>query len=210
MRSLRLSAVTVYADIFVGDSAVSNKRRTNESRKVTQEFEGFMASPKLGFNAKNPAARPGFVFVEAGAEECGLIFGDDRRRSVSVEQVGEPGLHLVFPQGTRPADKTAVGQRSRPTESAEIGIAVFGPDRPIGGEGIFDSAANRPAGAVVRTAPLPEEGHACRVDGVKLDVAVDAAEGDAAGGVDLAYLSLNSAQNHPIRAELGAGSGSHE
>jgi hypothetical protein len=110
MRSLRLSAVTVYADIFVGDSAASNKRRTNESRKVTQEFEGFMASPKLGFNAKNPAARPGFVFVEARAEECGLIFRDDRRRSVSVEQVGEPSLHLVFPQGTRPADKTAVGQ----------------------------------------------------------------------------------------------------
>jgi hypothetical protein len=26
----------------------------------------------------------------------------------------------------------------------------------------------------------------------------------------LAYLSLKSAQNHPIRAELGAGSGSHE
>jgi hypothetical protein len=102
--------------------------------------------------AKNPAARPGFVFVEAGAEECGLIFRDDRRRSVSFELVADPGLHLVFLQATLPVEKTALGKHSTPTDSAEIGKAVFGPDRPIVGESIFDSAADRPAGAGVRTA----------------------------------------------------------
>src|ERR1700730_10259145 len=92
------------------------------------------------------------VFVEAGAEECGLIFRDDRRRNVSLELVADPGLHLVFLQATVRAEKTAVGQHSTPTDSAEIGKAVFGPDRPIVGDGIFDSAADRPAGAGVRTA----------------------------------------------------------
>jgi hypothetical protein len=64
--------------------------------------------------AKNPAVRPGFVFVEAGAEECGLIFRDDRRRSVSLELVADAELHLVFLQATLPVDKTALGEHSNP------------------------------------------------------------------------------------------------
>jgi hypothetical protein len=36
---------------------------------------------------EKPGRRPGFVFVEAGAEARGLIFRDDRRRNVSLELV---------------------------------------------------------------------------------------------------------------------------
>ena len=125
-------------------------RPANQKRILAAPNSG--SKPPTLINAKNPAARPGFVFVEAGAEECGLIFRDDRRRSVSFELVGEPGLHLVFLQATVRVEKTALGKHSTPIDSAEIREAVLGSDRPIVGEGIFDSAADRPAGAGVRTA----------------------------------------------------------
>ena len=97
----------------------------------------------------NPNQKP-----EARIQPCGLIFGDDRVGSEHVELVAEAGLDLVFLQPTVPVKEFVRLQPSQIPipDSTEIGEAVFRTDRPIVGDGIFDSAADRPADTGVRTA----------------------------------------------------------
>jgi hypothetical protein len=125
--------------------------------------------------------RPGFVFVEAEDEACGLIFGDDRGRSVQVELVVEANLHLVLLYLTAPVQAPAkeaikIGQRGEEIipDRAPIAIAVFGPNRPIVGDGVLDTAADRPAHAGIREAIRGEKRRAIRGVAVNREVGIEA------------------------------------
>ena len=120
-------------------------------------------------NAKNPAARPGFALRGTKSDEIyGLIFRDDRcRRRQHVESVAEADLHLVLVDRTIRVDERAGqdGRHGKPSSEepgapnmAEIGIAVFGEDRPIAGDGIVDAATDSPAHTRVRKVVIAEEG----------------------------------------------------
>ena len=132
-------------------------------------------------NAKNPAARPGFALSGTKSDEIfDSVFGDDRdRRRQHVESVAEADLHLVLVDRTIRVDERAGqdGRHGKPSSEeprapnmAEIGIAVFGKDRPIVGHGILEAAANRPADAGARnaacllyTSPSPRDSTSSRI-----------------------------------------------
>jgi hypothetical protein len=67
-------------------------------------------------------------------------------------------------------------------EVAEIREAVFGPDRPIAGDGIFDAAADGPAGSGVRDirGRIRDANEEAGRIGM---LVVEAAESDAAGRI---------------------------
>ena len=69
----------------------------------------------------------------------GLIFREDRCRIPPVEFVIDSGLDLVLVDAAVPDDgrPRELAREQRLVDSAEIGIAVFGPHRPIVGDGIF-------------------------------------------------------------------------
>src|ERR1700730_9644369 len=132
---------------------------------------------------KKPGRDGRVEFCRAGEdpepEKAESIFGDDRSRTIGIEFVAEAGLNLVFGQmmggGHRPQGFRGEG---KVRATAEIGVAVFGPDRPVVGDGIFEAAADRPAGAGLRIL-LGQEGR--KADRV---IILEAGEGGAAGAVD--------------------------
>jgi hypothetical protein len=78
-----------------------------------------------------------------------LIFCDDRHRTAHVELVAEADLNLVLVDRAVRVEGRArqAGERCKPYSGkpggrncAEIGIAVFGEDRPIVGDSIVDAA----------------------------------------------------------------------
>jgi hypothetical protein len=81
----------------------------------------------------------------------GLIFGDDWGRTIKVELVIEADLDLVLVDLTVPIKECARGKQPKIVlaDAAPIGIAIFGKDRPIVGDGILEAAADRPADAGV-------------------------------------------------------------
>jgi hypothetical protein len=119
------------------------------------------------------------------------IFRDDRRGRGDVEFVAEADLHAVLDE---------VGVHSRAEDVAvepgegidedivarsEVGIAIFGPDRPIVCDGVFEAAADGPADAGIREAVPAEEGRVEQGVGVGgRNAGVETAESDAARGVD--------------------------
>ena len=96
-----------------------------------------------------------------------LIFRDDRSGTGHIEFVAEAPLHLVLvDRAVRVESRVRqAGRRCKSGSSetggrnrAEIGIAVFGEDRPIAGDGIVDTATDSPAHARVRKVVIAEEG----------------------------------------------------
>jgi hypothetical protein len=80
----------------------------------------------------------------------GLIFGDERSWQPCVEFVAEADLHLVFSQmmtrsGLEHRRRNGHTGERKVRVTAEIGIAIFRPHRPIVGDGIFEAAADDPA-----------------------------------------------------------------
>ena len=67
-----------------------------------------------------------------------------------IEFVAEAGANGVFGLVMIDEGAEAECERRRFREVAEIRVAVFGPDRPIAGDRIFDAAADGPAGAACR------------------------------------------------------------
>src|ERR1700730_7837779 len=124
------------------------------------------------------------------------IFGDDWRGSPGIELVAEPGLHLVFGQMMPHEQRSSGGDEGREGGvgvTAEVGIAVFGAQRPIVGDGIFEAAADRPADTGFREAGggAGRAGDGSRCVGI---VVGDACEGDAAGSV----------QKYTVEGDTGA------
>src|SRR5664279_4186412 len=83
------------------------------------------------------------------------IFGDDRSGRGGVELVAESDLDPVLVEvatnngaNARLSDAAEGYAEVRESRGAsEIGIAIFGPDRPVVGGGIFEAAADGPADA---------------------------------------------------------------
>src|SRR5664279_5246871 len=114
-----------------------------------------------------------------------LVPCDDGSRSPGVELVAEADLDLVLvqlPTGGRERRQANARQRSI-RDIAEIRVAVFAPNRPIVGDGIFDAAADRPPNAGVRKA-RGRTWNAGEEPACVGDAAIKASEGDAAGGIE--------------------------
>ena len=92
--------------------------------------------------AKRPGPfRAGFSTFRERSGKGRSVFGDGRSRRREVEFVAETGLdavlcHMAVNENAE-AQKPDIGREYG--RLAEIGIAIFGADRPIAGDGIFEA-----------------------------------------------------------------------
>ena len=93
---------------------------------------------------------------------------------------------------------------------SEVGIAIFGPDRPIVCDGVFEAAADGPADAGIREAVRAGEGRVEQGVGVGgRNAGVETAESDAARGVDEEAIEgvAEPAADRTLNAEVRADGG---
>lgn len=93
-----------------------------------------------------------------------LVFGDDRRWRGGVELVADPDLDAVQ-VGLAAGDYAERGQARKgegvvggEAGMAELGVPIFGPNRPVVGDGVFKTAATVQPTRVVEELTWPPNG----------------------------------------------------
>src|SRR3984893_16119669 len=152
----------------------------------------------LGFENQNPAARPGFAL--RGIKPNGNAWLNISRqpgaeRTNRICNRSQPGPGFAGYGGfqrkqCREGHRERVAAEKCVVDPAPIGEAIFGAHRPVVGDGILDTAADRPAHAGIREVACatesPERNPRRRYEGGTEDgkVSFEPAKGDTARAVD--------------------------